>query len=64
MNDDIMYRKTTPIEITVKGGLFPNSSLQLTMNWDSNIEDWIKTFKTILIYQTFCEDTVKELFED
>jgi hypothetical protein len=41
-----------------------NSSLQLTMNWDADLEDWKQAFKTILIHQTFCEDTVKELFED
>ena len=41
-----------------------NKSLQLTLNWDADIEDWVDAFKTILIHQTFCEDTVKELFED
>ena len=41
-----------------------NNSLQLTMNWDADIDDWINAFKTILIHQTFCEDSVKELFED
>ena len=41
-----------------------NNSLQLTLNWDANINDWIDVFKTILIHQTFTEDVVKELFED
>jgi hypothetical protein len=33
------------------------------MNRYSDIDDWITVFKTILIHQTFCEDTVKELFD-
>ena len=41
-----------------------NDSLQLTLNWDADINDWIGAFKTILIHQTFDEDTVKELFEE
>jgi hypothetical protein len=41
-----------------------NSSLQLTLNWDANLEEWKQAFKTILIHQTFDEDTVKELFEE
>jgi hypothetical protein len=39
-------------------------SVQLTLNWDASLEDWIDTFKTILIHQSFTEDTVKELFMD
>lgn len=56
----IKDKKTT---ITVNGYKL-NSSLQLTMNWDADIDDWINAFKTILIHQTFCEDSVKELLED
>lgn len=40
-----------------------NKSLQLTLNWDADVDDWVDAFKTILIHQTFGEDTVKELFE-
>jgi hypothetical protein len=51
-------------KITVKiESYLPNKSLQLTLNWDADIDDWVEAFKTILIHQTFCEDTVKELFE-
>lgn len=53
--------KKTIITVT---GYKHNSSLQLTLNWDADLEDWKQAFKTILIHQTFCEDTVKELFED
>jgi len=41
-----------------------NDSLQLTLNWDADINDWVNAFKTILIHQTFDEDSVKELFEE
>ena len=57
------YDKTTPIKITVEGGLAPDRTLQLTLNAYSTIEEWIETFKTILIHQTFAEDTIKELFD-
>jgi len=55
--------KKEPIKITVEGGPCPDRSLQLTLHAYSTIEEWIDTFKTILIHQTFAEDTVKELFE-
>jgi hypothetical protein len=55
--------KDKNIVVTVKGFKF-NNELQLTLNWDADLEDWKQAFKTILIHQTFCEDTVKELFEN
>jgi hypothetical protein len=48
----------------IVNGYKHNSSLQLTLNWDATIDDWVGAFKTILIHQTFPEDTVKELFEE
>ena len=57
------YNKQTPIKITVEGGFNPANKLELTISADSTIEDWVDTFKTILIHQTFTVDTVKELFE-
>lgn len=54
--------KDDKITITVEGYKH-NNSLQLTLHWDADIEDWVSAFKTILIYQTFTEDSVKELFE-
>ena len=53
-------RKTT---IKIEGYRL-NDSLQLTLNWDADINDWVNAFRTILIHQTFPEDTVKELFEE
>lgn len=57
--------QNTDKKITIKiDGYKLNDSLQLTLNWDANIDDWVNAFKTILIHQTFDEETVKELFED
>ena len=57
------YDKKAPIKITIEGGLAPDRTIQLTLNAYSTIEEWIETFKTILIHQTFAEDTIKELFD-
>jgi hypothetical protein len=58
------YEKLTPIKITVEGGLNPDRKLELTMSSFADINDWVEAFKTVLIHQTFAEDTVKELFEE
>jgi hypothetical protein len=58
------YDKKTPIKITIEGGLNPDRKLELTMTPYADLNDWIEAFKTILINQTFHEDTVKELFEE
>jgi hypothetical protein len=57
------YDKKAPIKITIEGGLAPDRTIQLTLNAYATIEEWIETFKTILIHQTFAEDTIKELFD-
>jgi hypothetical protein len=59
----MLPNKDNKITIKVEGYRL-NDSLQLTLNWDANINDWIGAFKTMLIHQTFDEDTVKELFEE
>jgi hypothetical protein len=51
------------LKITVEN-LFDDKKIELTINRFSDISDWKDVFKTILINQTFCEDTIKELFED
>ena len=58
------YDKMTQIKVTIEGGLNPDRKLELTMTPYADLSDWIDTFKTILINQTFTEDTVKELFEE
>jgi hypothetical protein len=57
--------KTVPDKITVTvSDSSCDDKIEISLNKYSNIDDWIKVFKTILIHQTFCENTVKELFED
>lgn len=57
--------KTTPKTITVTvADSSCDDKIEISLNKYADINDWIKAFKTILIHQTFCEDTVKELFED
>jgi hypothetical protein len=51
------------LKITVEN-LFDDKKMELTINRFSDISDWKDVFKTILINQTFGEDTIKELFED
>ncbi len=58
------YDKKTPIKVTVEGGYFPDKKIELTMSAEADLSDWIDIFKTILISQTFTEDTVKELFSE
>lgn len=55
--------QTTPIKITVEGGLRPDKKIELTISAYADLEEWIEAFKTILIHQTYSEDSVKELFE-
>jgi len=59
-----MYELKAPsnIKLTVENP-FNGSELVITMSPHSDIRDWMNTFKTILIHQTFGEDQVKELFE-
>jgi hypothetical protein len=47
------YDKMTPIKVTIEGGLNPDRKLELTMTPYADLSDWIDTFKTILINQTF-----------
>ena len=51
------------IEVTVCGP-DPTDKIAIFLNWDACLEDWKVVFKTILINQTFTEDTLKELFFD
>jgi hypothetical protein len=56
--------KTIPHTITVTvADSSCDNKIEISLNKYSDIDDWIKVFKTILIHQTFTEDTVKELFE-
>lgn len=52
-----------PTKITVTN-TFDNQVLTLEIPQDSTINDWVKVFKTIMVFQTFTENQVKELFGD
>ena len=56
-----MRKQFDPIKITVSNS--DDRNVTLSIPWDSTLEDWKTAFKTILIFQTFSEDQVKELFE-
>jgi|DEB19_MinimDraft_2_1074335.scaffolds.fasta_scaffold170341_1 hypothetical protein len=43
---------------------YSDEELKIMIGQHSDINDWIKVFKTILIHRTFHEDLVKELFEE
>lgn len=57
-----MIDQNQTIDISVYG--LKGHSLQISMPWDANIEDWVNTFKVILHHQTFMDDPIKELFFD
>ena len=48
------------IKVTGEAG----NTLELTVNWDANIFDWIRVFKQILYFLTFSEDLVTEHLKD
>jgi hypothetical protein len=39
-----------------------NKSIELTLNWDADINDWKDAFKTILTHQTFHSQLIEEIF--
>lgn len=53
--------KKNRIEIRVTG---PNEDQEVGvfLPWDANIEDWISTFKVILVHQSFAQETIEEIF--
>jgi len=60
----IMDIKDKRITVTVVNHTKYNSELMLSLNWDSDLDEWVSAFKTILMHQTFCEDSIKEVFVD
>ena len=52
-----------PVRVTVTNP-YDGQELILELPQDSTINDWIKVFKTIMVFQTFTENQVKELFGD
>lgn len=56
-----MKNENNNMTITVENGT--DKKLQCTINKHSTIDEYVNLFKTILIWQTFTEDQVKDLFE-
>lgn len=55
-----MQTQFNPTKITISSG--DDRQINLSMPWGSNLEDWKTAFKTILIFETFSEDQVKDFF--
>lgn len=56
-----MQQQFNPTKITISNG--DDRNVTLSIPWGSTLEDWKTAFKTILIFQTFTENQVKDLFE-
>jgi hypothetical protein len=56
-----MQQQFNPTKITISNG--DDRNVTLTIPWGSTLDDWKTVFKTILIFETFTEDQVKDLFE-
>jgi hypothetical protein len=56
-----MQTQFNPTMITISSG--SDRHITLSVPWGSSLEDWKTVFKTILIFETFSEDQVKEFFE-
>jgi hypothetical protein len=56
-----MQQQFNPTKITISNG--DDRNVTLTIPWGSTLDDWKTAFKTILIFETFTEDQVKDLFE-
>lgn len=63
MGDLINMENLSGKKITVKvDGFKLNKSIELTLNWDADLNDWRDVFKTILMHQTFDSQSIEELF--
>jgi hypothetical protein len=56
-----MQTQFNPTIVTISNG--GDRSISVSIPWGSNFEDWKTVFKTILIFETFSEDQVKEFFK-
>jgi hypothetical protein len=53
-----------PIKVTVEGGLKEDSAIQLTISSFATVEEWIETFKTILVHQGFDFRSISQIFDE
>lgn len=55
------YKKHTPTVLTVD---YDGKKMTQEIHWDSGLDDMKQCFKTILLFMTFTEDQLKDLFPD
>ena len=56
-----MRTQFNPIKITVSNS--DDRNVTLSIPWGATLDDWETVFKTILIFETYTEDQVKEFFD-
>jgi len=48
-----------PTKIIVE---YDDKKLELTTHWDSDIDDWVNVFKTIMTWLTFVPESIEVMF--
>ena len=56
-----MQQQFNPTKITISQG--DDRNISLSIPWGATLDDWETVFKTILIFETYTEDQVKEFFD-
>lgn len=56
-----MQTQFNPTKITISQG--DDRNISLSIPWGATLDDWETVFKTILIFETYTEDQVKEFFD-
>ena len=50
-----------PTKIIVE---YDDKKLELTTHWDSDIDDWVNVFKTIMTWLTFVPESIEDMFRE
>lgn len=56
-----MQQQFNPTKITISQG--DDRNISLSIPWGATLDDWETVFKTILIFETYTEDQVKDFFD-
>ena len=48
-----------PTKIIVE---YDDHKIEITTHWDSDIDDWVNVFKTIMTWLTFCPKSIEDMF--
>lgn len=56
-----MQQQFNPTKITISQG--DDRNMSLSIPWGATLDDWETVFKTILIFETYTEDQVKDFFD-